>query len=48
MPERLEIPDGKLIQINAIEILLNCENGKAINIKRILLEKNYQEEKNEV
>lgn len=41
MPERYEIPTSKVIQINAIEILLDTETGKSLDIKRILLEKDY-------
>ena len=41
MPERYEVAASKNIQINAIEILLDTETGKSIDIKRILLEKDY-------
>lgn len=41
MPERYEIPKSKHIQINAVEILLDAQEGKSLDIKRILLEKNY-------
>lgn len=40
LPERYEIPESKAIQINAVELLIN-EAGEAIDIKRIMLEKNY-------
>jgi 2',3'-cyclic-nucleotide 2'-phosphodiesterase len=43
MPERYEIPKSKIVQINAIEILLDVETGKSLDIKRFLSEKNYQE-----
>ena len=41
LPERFDIPKSKNIQINAIEILLNADSGKSLDIKRIMLEKNY-------
>lgn len=44
MPERYEIPDSKVIQINAVEVLLDTETGKSLDIKRILLEKDYNQE----
>ncbi len=45
MPERFEIAQSKLIQINAVEILLDTKSGTALDIKRIMLEKDYQEAK---
>lgn len=45
LPERYEIPTSKVVQINAVEILLDVETGKSLDIKRFLLEKNYQEAK---
>ncbi|MCQ2789732.1 MAG: YmdB family metallophosphoesterase [bacterium] len=45
LPERYEIPDGKLIQINAVEVTLDLLSGKSLDIKRIMLERNYQEGK---
>lgn len=45
LPERFEIAQSKLVQINAVEVLLDVETGKALDIKRILLEKDYQEAK---
>lgn len=44
LPERYEIPTSKVIQINAIEILLDLETGQSIEIKRILSEIDYNEE----
>lgn len=41
LPERYEISDSKAIQINAVEVLLDVETGKALDIKRFCLEKNY-------
>lgn len=45
LPERYELPKSKIVEINAIEILLDAESGKSLEIKRFALEKNYQEEK---
>lgn len=44
LPERYEVPETKVIQINAIEILLDLESGKSLDIKRILSEIDYNEE----
>lgn len=41
LPERFEIPKSKVIQINAIEVLIDAESGKSLDIKRFLLEKSY-------
>ncbi len=41
LPERYEIPTSKVIQINAVEVLLDAESGKALEIKRFLSEKKY-------
>jgi len=41
MPERYEVADSKAIQINAVEVLIDIETGKALDIKRFCLEKNY-------
>lgn len=43
LPERFDIPEFKVAQINAVEVLLNPETGNALDIKRFCLEKNYQE-----
>lgn len=45
LPERYEIPKSKVIQINAVELLIDAETGKSLEIKRFLAEKNYQEAK---
>lgn len=45
LPERYEIPKSKDVQINAIEILIDAESGKSLDIKRFLSEKHYQEVK---
>lgn len=41
LPEKYEIPDSKLVQINAVEVLIDAKTGSALEIKRILLEKDY-------
>lgn len=41
LPERYEIPKGKIIQVNAVEVLIDKKSGSAADIKRILFEKNY-------
>lgn len=45
LPERYGIPTSKVVQINAVEILLDVETGKSLDIKRFCLEKDYQEAK---
>lgn len=45
LPERFEVSSSKVIQINAIEILIDAESGKSLDIKRFLLEKDYTEGK---
>lgn len=41
LPERYEIPTSKVIQINAVEVLIDIETGKSLDIKRFLSEKSY-------
>lgn len=41
LPERFEIPESKIAQINAIEISVDAETGAALGIKRIILQKDY-------
>lgn len=41
LPERYDIPKSKEVQINAVEILLDANTGKALGIKRITLENSY-------
>ncbi len=43
LPERYEIPASKVIQINAVEVIIDAETGKSLDIKRFLSEINYQE-----
>lgn len=45
LPERYDIPKSKVVQINAVEILIDAETGKSLDIKRFCSEKNYQEAK---
>lgn len=45
MPERFDIPKSKIVQVNAVEVLIDAQSGKALEIKRILLEKDYREVK---
>lgn len=41
LPERFEIPKSKVIEVNAVEILLDAECGKSLGIKRFVSEKSY-------
>lgn len=41
LPERYDIPKSKTVQINAVEILIDAESGKSLEIKRFLSEKQY-------
>lgn len=44
LPERYELPESKVIQINAVELLINTDGdkaGEALEIKRILSEIDY-------
>lgn len=41
LPERYEIPKSKDVQINAVEIVIDAESGKSLDIKRFLSEKHY-------
>lgn len=41
MPEKYEIAASKVIQINAVEVLLDVKTGKSLDIKRFCLEKSY-------
>jgi metallophosphoesterase (TIGR00282 family) len=41
LPERFEVAESQIAQVNAIEILIDADTGFATGIKRILLEKNY-------
>lgn len=43
LPERYELPTSKAVEINAIEVLIDADTGKALDIKRFCLDKNYQE-----
>lgn len=41
MPERYEVSKSKAVQINAVEILIDAETGKSLDIKRFLSDINY-------
>jgi metallophosphoesterase (TIGR00282 family) len=41
LPERYEIPTSKDVQVNAVEVIIDSEDGKALGIKRFMLEKSY-------
>ena len=41
LPEKYAMATSKKVQINAVEVIIDAETGKAIEIKRILLEKDY-------
>lgn len=45
LPEKYELPTSKAVQVNAVEVLIDADTGKALDIKRICLDKNYQEAK---
>jgi calcineurin-like phosphoesterase len=45
LPERYEIPAGKVAQVNAVEIIIDADNGKALDIKRLYFENSYREAK---
>lgn len=49
VPERYEVADGNVVQINAVEVEINKNSGHAVAIKRIfmLADKDKKEEENE-
>ena len=47
IPERYEVADGDVVQINAVEIEINSTNGHAVAIKRIFLLEDKKEKENE-
>ena len=49
IPERYDVADGNVSQINAVEVEINPTNGHTVAIKRIfkLIDKNKKEEDNE-
>lgn len=49
VPERYEVADGDVVQINAVEVEINKNSGHAVAIKRIfmLADKDKKEEENE-
>ena len=44
LPERYEVCEAKVIQINAVELSIDVKTGSAIEIKRILVEIDYNKE----
>lgn len=49
VPDRYEVADGNVVQINAVEVEINSKSGHAVAIKRIfmLVDKEKKEEDNE-
>lgn len=47
IPERYEVAQGKITQINAVEVEIDTNSGKALSIKRILSNNNIEEKGNE-
>lgn len=41
LPERYDVAKSKVIQINAVEVLIDAQTGKSLEIKRFLSEKHY-------
>lgn len=44
IPERYEIADGNIVQINAVEVEIDTDTGYAVAIKRIFCSRNNKEE----
>jgi len=44
LPERYEVADLKVAQVNAVELLIDSKTGSALDIKRILVEIDYNKE----
>lgn len=44
IPERYEVADGNIVQINAIEVEIDAETGYAVAIKRVFCSRNNKEE----
>jgi len=47
IPERYDVADGDITQINAVEVEINPQNGFAVNIKRIMILDDKRKDKNE-
>ena len=47
IPERYEVAEGKAVQLNAVEVDIDIDSGKAFAIKRIFSTSNDKEEDNE-
>lgn len=41
LPERYAIPTSKVVEVNAVEVLIDSKTGQALEIKRFLSEKEY-------
>lgn len=41
LPERYDVAKSKVVQINAVEVLIDAKTGKSLEIKRFLSEKHY-------
>ncbi len=44
IPERYEVADGNIVQINAVEVEIDTDTGYAVAIKRIFCSRNNKEE----
>lgn len=44
IPERYEVADGNIVQINAVEVEIDTDTGYAVSIKRIFCSRNNKEE----
>ena len=47
IPERYDVADGDVVQINAVEIEIDSKNGHTVAIKRIFILDNNKEKENE-
>lgn len=47
IPERYEVAEGNIVQINAVEVDINCENGYTTDIKRIFITEDKRNKGNE-
>ena len=45
IPERYEVAEGKTSQVNAVEVEIDIQSGKALSVKRIFVSNNNIEEK---
>ena len=47
IPERYDVADGDVVQINAVEIEIDSKSGHTVAIKRIFMLDNNKEKENE-